>query len=231
MNIFIYSDESGVLDKKHNNFFVFGGLMFLSKDDKDNFNRKYIKAERTVRKNESITRSTEVKASGISNKSKGKLFRSMNNVHKFGVIVKQKRLLDTVFRNKKTKQRYLDYVYKIGVKRKFEDLIQLDIISPEDVTGLYFFIDEHTTATDGIYELKESLEQEFKYGTHNYKYTIFYPPIFPNLQEVSVEFCNSESKPLIRAADMVANKLYYLCTSGSDFSNVITDKFFVSLFP
>ena len=55
MDIFIYSDESGVFDKKHNDFFVFGGLMFLSKDDKDNFNRKYLNAEKTVRKSESIS--------------------------------------------------------------------------------------------------------------------------------------------------------------------------------
>ena len=44
MNIFIYSDESGVFDKVHNKYFVFGGIMFLSKDERDNFNRKYINA-------------------------------------------------------------------------------------------------------------------------------------------------------------------------------------------
>ena len=29
MNIYIYSDESGVFDKEHNDYFVFGGLIFL----------------------------------------------------------------------------------------------------------------------------------------------------------------------------------------------------------
>ena len=35
MNIFVYADESGVLDPKHNEYFVFGGLIFLGKDAKD----------------------------------------------------------------------------------------------------------------------------------------------------------------------------------------------------
>ncbi len=231
MNIFIYSDESGVFDKVHNKYFVFGGIMFFSKDERDNFNRKYINAENIVRNSEAIPAATEVKAVNISNKFKGKLFRAMNQIHKFGVIIRQQKLLDSIFLNKKSKQRYLDYAYKIAVKRKFEDMIKLGLLNPDEVTGLYFFVDEHSTATDGIYELKEALEQEYKYGTHNYKYTIFYPPIFPNLQTVSVNFCNSESKPLVRAADIVANKLYYLCTKNSDLFDIITDKFFIASLP
>lgn len=31
MNIYIYSDESGVLDKVHNKFFAFAGLFFYPK--------------------------------------------------------------------------------------------------------------------------------------------------------------------------------------------------------
>ena len=231
MNIFIYSDESGVFDKVHNKYFVFGGIMFLSKDERDNFNRKYINAENIVRNSDSIPAAMEVKAVNITNKAKGKLFRSMNQVHKFGVVIRQRKLLDSIFFNKKSKQRYLDYAYKIAVKRKFEDMINLGLLNPQEVTGLYFFVDEHTTATDGRYELKEALEQEYKYGTHNYKYTTFYPPIFPNLQEVRVEFCNSASKPLVRAADIVANKLYYLCVKDSDLFDIIKDNFFVAVLP
>ena len=29
MDIFIYSDESGVFDQKHNKFFVFAGILFI----------------------------------------------------------------------------------------------------------------------------------------------------------------------------------------------------------
>ena len=34
MNIYIYSDESGVFDKEHNDYFVFGGLIFWEQKTK-----------------------------------------------------------------------------------------------------------------------------------------------------------------------------------------------------
>ncbi len=34
MNIYVYSDESGVFDKEHNDCFVFGGLILLGTEDK-----------------------------------------------------------------------------------------------------------------------------------------------------------------------------------------------------
>ena len=46
MDLFIYSDESGVFDKVHNEIYVYGGLIFCGKDQKDIYARKYIAAER-----------------------------------------------------------------------------------------------------------------------------------------------------------------------------------------
>ncbi len=214
MNIYIYSDESGVLDKKHNDFFVFGGVIFLSKKNKDDQLRKYLHAEQIIRQRMGFNDKEEVKATKISNTDKSKLFRSLNNVYKFGVVVRQKRLLDRIFDSKKSKQRYLDFVYKIAVKKAFQDLINRSLIEPSAVEGLCFFVDEHTTATDGKYELREGLEQELKIGTFNYSYDRFFEPIFPYLKKLELSFCNSESQPLVRAADIVANRLYYSARSN-----------------
>ncbi len=214
MKIFVYSDESGVFDKVHNDYYVYGGLMFLSKDDKDIWSRKYINAENVVRNKEKISPGAEVKASSISNGSKSSLYRSLNQAEKFGVVISQKRLLDPLFQDKKSKQRYLDWAYKMGVKTKFNCLINSQRIVPCDVEELYFFVDEHTTATNGRYELEAALEQEFKLGTYNPKWDYFYPPIFPKLQHVSVEYCNSAVRTLVRAADIVANRLFHLAASN-----------------
>ena len=217
MNIFIYSDESGVLDKEHNQYFVFGGVMFLSKEDRDIWTRKYIAAERTVRQIEKKDNQEEVKASNISNKSKSKLYRSLNHVQKFGIVIRQRLLLNSLFHNKKGKQRYLDWAFKMACKSKFEELISEGLVNPSEVEGLYFFVDEHTTATNGLYELQESLEQEFKFGTYNMNWSTFHPPLFTNLKFVKVEYCNSANKTLVRAADIVANHIFYLakCTNCS----------------
>lgn len=230
MNIFVYSDESGVFDKKHNEIFVFGGLIFLSKDDKDSMARKYIAAENVIRQSEDFSKDNEVKATTITNKSKGKLYRSLNNAHKFGVIVNQYKILDSIFKSKKSKQRYLDFAYKIGVKRKFQDLIKNKLINPKDVEGIYFYIDEHTTATDGIYELKECLEQEFKIGTHNWNYSKFFPPIFPNVKTLELKFCNSKKVTLVRASDIVANKIFY-CVYTNNIIRIENDNFKITYLP
>jgi len=230
VNIFIYSDESGVFDRVHNRYFVFGGVMFLSKEDRDICARKYTKAENDVKKKEELDRSDEAKASNVSNASKGKLFRALNNQIRFGVIIDELRVNENIWKSKKDKQRFLDYAYKIAVKRCFERLISDGRVKAEDVRNLYFFVDEHTTATSGKYELREALEQEFKNGTFNYNWAKFYPPIFPQLEGVELKFCNSSKATLVRAADVIANKIYYLARTQEQYS-VSEDDFFVIRLP
>ena len=210
MNIYVYSDESGVFDKEHNDYFVFGGLILLGTEDKEKWSRKYSSIEKSLRTNKGVAADYELKATQITNKEKGKLFRALNGCLKFGVVIQEKNVLDRIYLSKKDKQRYLDYAYKIAVKRALEMLIQDEVINPDEVERLYFYVDEHTTATNGRYELKEALEQEFKLGTYNYKYDTYYPPIFKKMQDVQLEYCNSKSKLLVRAADIVANKIFFL---------------------
>lgn len=215
MDIFVYSDESGVLDYIHNDFFAFGGIIFLSKEDKDTASRKFLFAEKALRTYGKHENNEELKACRITSKEKGKLFRSLNKFIKFGVVIKQKNIHQRIFDEKKSKQRYLDYAYKIALKRAFETLIKQGKVTANDVSHLHVFVDEHTTATNGRYELRESLEQEFKNGTFNYTYSNYFPPIFSNLQGIDLHFCDSSTKTLIRAADIVANQIYY-CAVKND---------------
>ena len=94
--------------------------------------------------------------------------------------------------------------------------MEAKVINPSAVENMYVFVDEHTTATNGIYELREGLEQEFKLGTYNMNYDKFFPPLFRNLDSLHLRYCNSAATPLVRAADIVANKLYYLATNELD---------------
>lgn len=219
MNIYIYSDESGVFDNQHNEYFVFGGLIILGNEEKEIWSRKYSHVENTLRKSKNAPKNFELKATHISNKEKDKLFRSLNNCYKFGVIINQQSVLKQIFKSKKDKQRYLDYAYKIGVKRALENIIQSELINPDEIKNIYFYVDEHTTATNGKYELEQALEQEFKFGTYNYNYCKYFPPIFPSMNSVNVTFCDSSSKLLVRAADIIANKIYYY-TVNNEISNL-----------
>lgn len=231
MNIFIYSDESGVFDKAHNNTFVFGGLIILGKDAKEEWSRRYAAAEKSIRMSKCVNNDYELKATHISNKEKGKPFRSLNNCYKFGVVIDQNKVLEEIFKSKKDKQRFLDYVYKIAVKRALEELIAKGVIVPNQIKSLYFYVDEHTTATNGRYELKEGLEKEFKNGTYNCNWNIFYPPLFTELESVNVDFCNSQSKLLVRAADIVANKIYFLANTQRIFELKEISNLRITYFP
>lgn len=230
MNIYVYSDESGVFDVNHNKFYVFGGLVFLSKEENDNESRKYIAVENTIRRIENKSKFEEIKATSVTNKSKSKLYRSLNHCEKFGVIINQDNVHTEIFLNKKHKQRYLDFAYKIAIKRKFEEMILKNQIKAEEVENINFFVDEHTTATDGLYELRESLLQEFKEGMFSTNYVKFYPPIFPNLKTLNVNYCNSNKKTLVRAADIISNKLYH-STITNNLDNINQENFKIIKLP
>lgn len=209
MNIYIYSDESGVFDYVHNDYFVFAGLICFGNSEKDSIARQYSHVEKSLQNTNRYTAGIELKASNISNADKGKLFRSLNKTFKFCVLIKQQEIDKKIFENKKHKQRFLDYAYKIVLKKCFEQLIQKGYLDPSNVEYIYVNVDEHTTATDGKYELRENLLNEFKYGTWNPDYDKFFAPIFRKLDDVVVNFCDSSKTRLVRAADVVANHCFY----------------------
>lgn len=216
MNIFIYGDESGVFDQAHNDVFVFGGLVFLGKDGRDAQSRKYIAAERKIAgQYSSQSRQPELKASLLSNKHRSGLFRSTNGCIRYAFVIDQRRVLGRIFESKKDKQRYLDYVFKVGLKRVLGDLVEEGVLDPHEVGNIYVRFDEHTTATNGRYELGEAIEAEFKRGTYNQNYSVFHPPLFPEMGGcVELSYRNSETDALIRASDIIANRALYHALSG-----------------
>jgi hypothetical protein len=231
MNIFVYGDESGVLDKAHNEIFVFGGLIFFSKEDKDIQNRKFRHAERSIAANYDANNGKfELKASTISNKHKASLFRSTNGCIRYAFVIQQHKVNNNIFAQKKSKQRYLDWVYKVGLKRVFGRLISQGAINPADVENVHIRFDEHTTATNGRYELKEALEEEFKHGTFNFRYNKFHKPVFPDMKGgVELSFTDSKFDPLIRASDIIANFAWHCALDGR--LDAAKGKMFIEIFP
>jgi hypothetical protein len=230
MELFVYSDESGVFDQKNEVIFDFGGVVFFSKKERDNAERKFISVESGIKKRNNYPKTLEYKASKASNADKMSLFRSMNGLIKFGVVIEEKKIMSNIFDQKKSKQRYLDYAFKIGIKRLFAKLIEDKMLDPQQIERIYFFADEHTTATNGRYELREALLNEFKYGTYNETWDKFYPAIFPNIKDVLLDYCDSASIPLIRSADIIANHIYHSAISHIETSEP-SRNLFVSTLP
>ncbi len=205
-NLFVFSDESGVFDNLHYQYYCFGGIIFLSKEEKNQAARNFHHVEKIIK--EKLEISGEMKAAALKNKYKYKLLKSISSFTIFGVVIDLNKVNKNIFLDKKTKQRYLDFAYKLGLKNAFKDLIEEGIIFQNDISNIYVNCDEHVTATNGIYELQESLENEFKRGTYNYNYNEFYEPLFKKLSSVQVKFCDSKNNVYIRMADIIANYIY-----------------------
>lgn len=60
--IFVYSDESGVFDYKHNKFFVMAGIIFCDKQKMDSMIRRYSVAEKNLRCKKKYKNIVELKA-------------------------------------------------------------------------------------------------------------------------------------------------------------------------
>ena len=229
MNLYVYSDESGVFDVKHNDFFVYGGLMFFSREARDDAGRKYLHVEKTLRQNNADLNSLkELKASLLSLRDRGRIMRSLNQLYKFAIIIREQAVLPELFTNKWDKQRYLDYAYKIGLKRFLQSMISRNLLKPGEVEQLLIHCDEHTTATSGRYGFEAGLRGELCHGTFNMSYNRFFPPLFPHSPALTVRYCASDQIVLIRAADIIANHVYNAAVKGLPMHE---DNLFVTALP
>lgn len=141
MNIYVYTDESGVFDKDHETTYVYGGIIYLNSEDKESSGRKYIAAETSLRTSFPRYRRGELKANRLDNKHKAGLFRSLNDEIKFSIVISIDRVHDRIFNEKRSKQRYLDYVYKVGLKRVFQRLIFDGKINVTEVDSISIYTD------------------------------------------------------------------------------------------
>ena len=216
MELYVYSDESGVFDQTHQDYFVFGGVIFLSEKEKELASRRYSSIERLIRANKPSYADgvKEIKASNLGPKWRKSIVRSMNPWLKFGVVMELKKLNPWVFSSKRSKQRYMDYAYKVGLKHALTEIMKDKGINPSRIRFVFVNCDEHSTATNGLYEIEEGLLSEFKYGTFNYSYDKFFEPLFPKIITVKVKFCSSISTTLVRPADILANHIYHSALEG-----------------
>lgn len=216
VNLYIYSDESGVFDQEHYEWYAFGGVVFLDGESLNKCHNEFLALEQMIRRSRGFSESLELKSSMMRNSDRRRLYNAAKNSVKFGVLIDNRRVLGKVFEEKKIKQRFLDYAYMEAIKNCFEGLVSDGLIEPNEVQNIRFYIDEHTTATNGKYELLSALEQEFKYGAFNNDWTAWTRPIFPAVQTVRLKYCNSALEPLVRMADIVANKVLNTGKTGRD---------------
>lgn len=206
--IWIFIDDSGVLHSNaQNNIFVYAGYSFITLERKEDAKRRYRALSHRVQDVAGIV--GEVKASRLNNKNKAKLFRVMRNERSLASTVDIARVYNNILGNKNSIHRYKDYVLKRLVKLAVQKYINEGKLDSNEDLKIVLSLDEQATATDGIYNLHDSIYEELAEGVSNFDYGTFHEPVMHKKVEVQVKFCDSSCDYLIQSADILANRVWH----------------------
>lgn len=212
--VIFFFDDSGVFHKNaRGNHFVYAGYVFTSRDELNDARRKYIHANKELKK--ALGRTDELKASNLKSKHKRSLFNSVKGYSSVAVVVDIDRIYDYVLSDKKSICRYKDYVLKRCIKNKLKRLIADGILSKNEDITINIYIDEQLTATNGYYDLRDSIMEELKYGIVNFDYGITHPHLFDAGVKVNIEYCDSSHNYMIQASDILANRIWTSYITGN----------------
>ncbi|MCQ2534857.1 MAG: DUF3800 domain-containing protein [Clostridia bacterium] len=205
--VIFFFDDSGVFHKNApGHYFIYAGYVFTNREELNSARRKYINANKKLKK--ALGRADELKAVNLSFKHKRSLFNAVKEYNSVAVVVDLDRIYDYVLANKKSICRYKDYVLKRCVKNKLKQLIADGIISKDEDVTIRIYIDEQLTATNGYYDLRDSIKEELKYGIVNFDYGKIHHHLFDADVTVSIEYCDSSKNYMIQASDILANRIW-----------------------
>lgn len=205
--IHFFFDDSGVLHKNEKSgFFVYAGYIFLNREELDTAKRKYIHANKLIKA--STGRTDELKAANLIIKYRHALFNPLRKFESVSAAVEINRIYDSILSDKRARCRYKDYVLKRCIKAKLQNMIQRGLVSPTEDVHLIVNIDEQLTATDGYYDLRDSIVEELQHGIINWDYGIRHPNVFSSKVDVDIVYCESKNNYLIQASDILANRIW-----------------------
>lgn len=205
--VIFFFDDSGVLTKKEpSGYFVYAGYVFTSCDTLNSARRKYIHANKALKK--ALGRKDELKAANLATTHKRALFNAVREYESVSVTVDISQVYNHILADKKSICRYKDYALKRCIKNKLKALIADGTISKAEEIELHVYIDEQLTATNGYYDLRDSIKEELQYGIINFDYGVKHQNLFDGNVEVVIEYCDSSKNYMIQASDILSNRIW-----------------------
>lgn len=211
--ILVYLDGAGNLHEKDAvPHFVLGGYYFLSENDRNYAKRSYIKKASSIRTK--IGHQGELKAKHLSfsyPNEQTKLLKLMNKYDSLYAHVNIRRIRKKEnITQKKDINNYKVYILTLLIRELFTELIRLERINSNQSLKLQIFIDQDKRASNGWYDLSESIRRELLVGKANNYYNQI-PPVFESEKppmEIKVQQFDSKCEPLGQAADMLVNRIW-----------------------
>lgn len=210
--LYIYLDDSGKLNS-NDRVCVYGGLVFLSKKEKDKFLTQYryivneIKCKYCSFPSGCNNKCPEIKNVNVKPNDKRRLLNYIRKYFVAAVIIKNDFIFPNIKDNTAARGRFVDYSLKRLIKELVKSLIKKKLINPNESIKIIISIDQQTTKSNGYYDLRSGIYEELIYGISNYNYGSVFNPILFNSLILDVSYKNSKIDYLIQAADLIAGTI------------------------
>lgn len=185
--IYINLDDSGKLSSKED-ISVYGGVVFLSKKEKDKFITQYkkiineVKCEYCKICNHACP---EIKNTNIKPEHKRWLMNYIKNYFVVGLIIENKKVYEEILKS----------------------LIKEGKIDPFKPIKIILNIDQQSTKSNGYYNLRDGILEELKYGISAYNYSVKRKKIVYSDLDILVTYQVSAKSYVIQAADLLAGTI------------------------
>lgn len=209
--IYINMDDSGKLSL-HENVCVYGGIIFLSKKDKDKFITQYRSIIKSIRCKYCHQRTCnhicpEIKNTNILPNDKRRLMNYIKKYYIVALVINNNLVYKQILNNKGAKGRFIDYALRRVIKESIKNLIKNNEVNSYNNIKLIINIDEQSTKNNGYYNLKDGLFEELKHGITNYNYGGIISPIIHGEFNLSLRYQNSANSYVVQAADLLAGTI------------------------
>lgn len=208
--VYIYMDDSGKMTHAEK-CCSYGGVYFKNRNDRDNFKRLYVDIIKDNKckfcecdKTNCAHDCPEIKSNNTNTKFRRRIVNLIKNseyAHSFATTIYNRDIPLEVLNVKHSRGRRTDYYQKRIIKEIVKKLIAEKDIDPYKHLTLIIRIDESPQATNGKYDLKESIIEEFLYGITNFDYGCTFPPILFGGLKVDLDYVNSKETALVQASD------------------------------
>lgn len=221
--IYINLDDSGKLTTNEQ-ICVYGGLVFLSKKEKDKFITQYRSIINEIKCSyckECDNNCPEIKNTNIKRKDKRRLMNYIKKYYVIALVIKNEEVYEHIKQSKSAKGRFIDYCIRRMIKEMIKSLIKCNSIDPNKPIKLIINIDQQSTKSNGYYNLHDGLVEELKYGIINYNYSTAIKPIVFSDLEVAISYQDSGKSYVVQAADLLAGTIRK--TSIENMSNIYAE--------
>lgn len=225
--IYINLDDSGKLTNKEK-ISVYGGIVFLSKQEKDKFITQYRKIITEIKCSYCKVcnnKCPEIKNTNIKAADKRRIMNYLKKYYIIGLVTKNDSVFEHIKEDKSAKGRFIDYSIRRLIKEIINELIKKEKINPYKPLKIIINIDEQSTKSNGYYNLKDGLYEELKYGILNYNYSKKFEPLIFDKLEIRVSYQDSGKSYVVQAADLLAGTIRKTCIEDIDNLSINLSKF------